>query len=174
MKPILILGAVIIVVLASLLYFFPSKDGKIVTEQPAAEQVDTTPNAETDTPTDSSESPQKEETSLVSGTMPEGRMTPVETPAVPLSKLKVGNFSGKLEKVDVGCFADGECFIEVDGKHVTAIMGWTQGVVGSVQGVEGFGDLESHIGKTVEVYAQDLGDGTYTLYGNEGFYIKLK
>lgn len=89
-------------------------------------------------------------------------------------KLKVGNFEGKLEKVDVGCFSDGECYVVVDGKHVTAIMGWSQETVGSVQGVEGFGDLESHIGETVQVYAQDKGDGTYTLYGSEGFYIRVK
>ncbi len=92
----------------------------------------------------------------------------------PIGKLKVINFSGKLEKVDTGCFADGECFAVVDGKHITAIMGWSQAVVGTVLGVEGFGDLESHIGEQVEVYAQDKGDGTYTLYGSSGFYIKLK
>lgn len=99
---------------------------------------------------------------------------PTNTEEQPIGKLKVGNFSGKLEKVDTGCFADGECYVEVDGKHVTAIMGWSQQTVGTVQGVEGFGDLESHIGEEVEVYAQDKGDGTYTLYGNSGFYIKLK
>jgi hypothetical protein len=98
----------------------------------------------------------------------------VAPPEAPLGKLKVANFSGKLEKVDVGCFADGECYAEVDGKHITAIMGWSQAVVGQVIGVEGFGDLESHIGEEVEVYAQDTGDGKYTLYGNAGFYIKLK
>jgi hypothetical protein len=89
-------------------------------------------------------------------------------------KLKVANFSGPLEEVNTGCFADGECYVVVDGKHVTAIMGWSQETVGSVQGVEGFGDLENHIGKEVEVYAQDSGDGKYTLYGSEGFYIRLK
>jgi len=101
-----------------------------------------------------------------------GSTTPEEQQ--PVGKLKVINFSGKLEKVDTGCFADGECFVVVDGKHITAIMGWSQAVVGTVLGVEGFGDLESHIGEQVEVYAQDRGDDTYTLYGNSGFYIKLK
>lgn len=103
------------------------------------------------------------------------RMDPgTTTEEQPVGKLKVANFSGKLQKVDTGCFVDGECYVEVDGKHVTAIMGWSQAVVGSVQGVDGFGDLESHIGQEVDVYAQDKGDGTYTLYGSEGFYIKLK
>lgn len=91
----------------------------------------------------------------------------------PVGKLKADTFIGILQRVDTGCFADGECFVEVDGKHITTIMGWSRDVVGSVIGVDGFGDLENHIGKKVEVYAQDNGDGTYTLYGSEGFYVKL-
>lgn len=91
----------------------------------------------------------------------------------PAGKLKVGNFVGKLEKVDTGCFADGECYVEVDGKHITTTIGWSQAEVGSVLGVEGFGDLEQHIGEYVEVYAKDNSDGTYSLYGSQGFYVKL-
>ena len=82
-------------------------------------------------------------------------------------------FSGTLEEVNIGCFADGECYVVVDGKHVTAIMGWSMATVGTIQGVDGFGDLETHIGEEVEVYAQAMDDGTYSLYGNEEFYIKL-
>lgn len=104
----------------------------------------------------------------------ENKVTSPEGENVEEGKLKVANFSGKLEEVNTGCFADAECYVVVDGKHVTAIMGWSQETVGTVQGVEGFGDLENHIGKEVEVYAQDTGDGKYTLYGSEGFYIKLK
>lgn len=102
-----------------------------------------------------------------------GRMGAPGTPQPPVGKIKADMFTGTLEKVDVGCFADGECYVVVDGKHVTAIMGWSQETVGTVQGVEGFGDLESHIGEKVEVYARDNSDGTYSLYGSEGFYIKL-
>jgi hypothetical protein len=101
-----------------------------------------------------------------------GRMGAPGTPQPPVGKVKADMFTGILEKVDVGCFADGECFVIVDGKHITAIMGWSQEIVGSVQGVAGFGDLESHIGEKVEVYAQEKIDGTYTLYGSEGFYVK--
>lgn len=104
----------------------------------------------------------------------DNKVTSPEGENVEEGKLKVANFSGKLEEVNTGCFADAECYVVVDGKHVTAIMGWSQETVGTVQGVEGFGDLESHIGKEVEVYAQDTSDGKYTLYGSEGFYIKLK
>ncbi|HSR89259.1 MAG TPA: hypothetical protein VLK22_02550 [Candidatus Udaeobacter sp.] len=89
-------------------------------------------------------------------------------------KLKVANFSGKLEKVDTGCFADGECFVQVDGKHITTLLGFNRDTVGSVQGVENFGSLQEIIGKEVNVYAQDKGDGTFTLYGNKDFYIKVK
>lgn len=110
-----------------------------------------------------------------SNTVNEGgrAMPPTNTEQQPIGKLKVANFTAKLEEVNTGCFADGECYVVVGGKHITALMGWSQVVVGSVQGVEGFGDLESQIGKEVEVYVQDKGDGTYTLYGNAGFYIKL-
>ncbi len=89
-------------------------------------------------------------------------------------KLKAETFSGTLEEVNTGCFADAECYVVVDGKHVTVLMGWSRDTVGSVLGLEGIGDLEAHIGEEVEVYAQDKSDGTYTLYGSEGFYVKLK
>lgn len=102
-----------------------------------------------------------------------GRVADPSVPAPVSGKLKAATFTGTLEEVNTGCFADGECFVTVDGKHVTALMGWSRDTVGSVQGVESFGDLESYIGKTVEVYAQDLSDGTYTLYGSEGFYIRV-
>lgn len=99
---------------------------------------------------------------------------PEQTENTTPGKLKAANFTGPLEEVNTGCFADGECYAVVGGKHITTIMGWSRETVGSVQGVEGFGDLQNFIGKEVEVYAQDKGDGTYTLYGSEGFYLKLK
>jgi hypothetical protein len=107
------------------------------------------------------------------GVSTDRRGMPGEKSDVPTGKIQADVFTGTLKAVDIGCFVDGECFVDVDGKHVTAIMGWSQEVVGTVQGVEGFGDLESHIGEKVEVYAQVKEDGTYTLYGSEGFYIKL-
>jgi hypothetical protein len=83
-------------------------------------------------------------------------------------------FVGKLEEVNVGCFADGECYVVVDGKHVTVMMGWTNATVGSVLGVEGFGDLEYFIGEEVSVYAGKKSDGTYTLYQKAGYFVKLE
>jgi len=95
-------------------------------------------------------------------------------PTTSTGELKTATFSGILEKVDVGCYADGECYVDVDGKHVTAIMGWSRETVGGVIGVEGFGDLENHIGSEIEVYAQENSTGSYTLYGDEEFFIKVK
>lgn len=88
-------------------------------------------------------------------------------------KLKVATFHGRLQEVNTGCFADGECYVVVSGKHVTTTLGWSRETVGSIQGAESFGDLENHIGEEVEVYAQDIGNNTYTLYGSAGFYVKL-
>ncbi len=97
-------------------------------------------------------------------------MEPEETTP---GKLKADVFSGTLEEVNEGCYYDAECYVVVDGKHVTVLRGWSQETVGSVQGVENFGDLTKRIGQNVEVYAHDKGDGTYTLYGSAGFYVKL-
>lgn len=143
MKNILILGAVIIIVLGSILVFSKPKE----ISPPTTSTTDTTIN-----------------------TTPEITSTTTNTPP---GKLKADTFTGTLTKVDTGCFSDGECFVEVDGKKVTALFGFSQAEVGSVIGVEGFGDLEDYIGKKVEIYAQDNSDGTYTLYGSKGFYIKL-
>lgn len=81
-------------------------------------------------------------------------------------------FMGTLEEVNTGCFVDAECYIIVDGKHVTAIRGWSQDIVGTIIGVDGFGDLESKKGEQIEVYARFLDDKNYTLYGSSDYYIK--
>jgi hypothetical protein len=91
----------------------------------------------------------------------------------PTAQASTTTFSGILEEVNTGCFADGECFVSVSGVHVTTLVGRRQEVVGGVVGVLGFGDLENFVGEEVEVYAKKLTDGTYTLYGSEDFYIKL-
>jgi hypothetical protein len=116
--------------------------------------------------------PISEQESGISDT--ERRALPPEDTEAPVGKIKADMFTGTLETVDTGCFADGECFVEVDGKHVTALMGWSRDTVGAILGVDGFGDLENYIGKEVEVYAQEKDDGTYTLYGSDGFYIKVE
>jgi hypothetical protein len=153
MKNILILGALIIVVMGLILVLSKPKE---------MSAPDTTMN-----PLESSGVSIDQSETTTPGTL-DG-----DTTVPPPDKLKADTFTGTLTKVDTGCFADGECYVEVDGKKVTAIIGFSQELVGSVIGVDGFGDLESHIGKTVEVYAQDNSDGTYTLYGNQGFYIKV-
>jgi hypothetical protein len=145
MKNILILGALIIVVLGLILVLAKPKEMSAPNTAQTPEENITTENTD----------------------------TAPETAPVLDGKLKADTFTGTLTKVDTACFADGECYVEVDGKKVTAILGFSQAEVGSVLGVDGFGDLEQYIGKPVEVYAQDNSDGTYTLYGSTGFYIKV-
>lgn len=82
-------------------------------------------------------------------------------------------FSGVLQEVNTGCFADGECYVVIGGKHITVLMGWTNATVGSVLGVEGFGDLEYFIGEQMSVYAGKKSDGTYTLYQNADYRVTL-
>jgi len=99
----------------------------------------------------------------------------VATPKPPVSATPkpTGTFSGTLTEVNTGCFADGECYAVVGGKHVTLTIGWSQETVGSVVGAPSIGDLESYIGETATVYAKPLSDGTYTLYGNQSYYLAV-
>lgn len=157
MKNIVIVGAVAIVLLGALyIYMQPQTDAQpnINITQEEAQTQETRLNDD-------------EARVMDPDSIPEDEAKPVE------GKLKADTFTGTLEKVDVGCFADGECYIEVDGKHITVLMGWSRDTVGSVIGADGIGGLEAFIGQEVEVYAQDNSDGTYTLYGSEGFYVKV-
>ena len=150
MKNILILGALIIAVMGVILLLAKPKEMSA-------------PN------TTSESTPAIQETIQT-----ETELDTTATTTVPaLGKLKADTFTGTLTKVDTGCFSDGECYVEVDGKKITALIGFSRAEVGSVIGVPGFGDLEGYIGKKIEVYAQDNSDGTYTLYGSAGFYIKV-
>jgi hypothetical protein len=89
---------------------------------------------------------------------------------------KPETFSGKLETVNKGCVGktSGECYIVVDGKHVTYVMNMPADLIGQIIGVPTYLDLEGKIGQDVEVYAQKKADGAYSLYGSSKFYIKLK
>ncbi|HYE23467.1 MAG TPA: peptidoglycan-binding domain-containing protein [Candidatus Paceibacterota bacterium] len=87
-------------------------------------------------------------------------------------------FSGEIEAVDTGCFADGICSVTVDGKEVILLAGLRidPPPVGSLKGVESIGDLESMIGATAHVYATTTteSDADYTLYGSTDYYVEVE
>lgn len=87
--------------------------------------------------------------------------------------VALGTFSGKLQKVDTSCFADGECSVDVDGKHVTLTVGWSKEAVGQIIGADSIGGLERHIGETVHIYARRLSLSKFTLIGSNRYYIKV-
>lgn len=87
-------------------------------------------------------------------------------------------FSGKIESVNTGCFADGICSVTISGKEVILLTGMRAGVippVGTLKGVESIGDLESKIGATAKVNAAKTteGDAEYTLYGSTSYYVEV-
>jgi hypothetical protein len=161
MKHVLLAGAATIVVLSIVYFGLSPKPHTTVTTIDDSGMADhrvppTEPGTLPDTPTSSD------------------RIARPETPTTPAGgKIKAANFTGTLQSVNTGCFSDGECFVTIDGKHVTVLMGWSHETVGSIIGAPSIGDLEAYVGKRVEVYAKDNMDGTYTLYGSEGFYVKV-
>ena len=133
MKNILILGAVVITILAILFFILEPKTAG-----------QTPPNVNNKTEETIKDNLEKNP-EIVENPGSTGRIVQ-PAPSEPVGKLKAANFTGTLQKVDTGCFADGECYVEIEGKHVTALRGWSQDTVGQVLGVDGFGDLEGHIG----------------------------
>ncbi len=169
MKIIVSIGAVVIVLLAVLLFTLepataPAPDNVTATTTDTQTDTDTTTNTPDDTTVVTPDTGRRVNPD---DNMPDRITTPTG------DKLKVRNFSGKLEEVNTGCFSDGECYVVVDGKHITTTMGWSRETVGSIIGAPSIGDMEAMIGSNVEVYARDNSDGTYSLYGSEGFYVKV-
>lgn len=88
-------------------------------------------------------------------------------------------FSGEIEAVNTGCFADGICSVTIDGKEVILLAGLRVAPVppvGSLIGVDSIGDLEGRIGATAHVYATTTteGDADYTLYGDTQYYVEVE
>lgn len=149
-------AGVIIVALVSLVGVFLLNQHTV--EAPQAEYIG--PPAEQDNPaTNTPPTPQ------------EGATT--QQPPNAASPKPTETFSGPLTEVNTGCFADGECYAVVDGKHITLTVGRRQEVVGTIVGAKSIADLESYIGQTATVYAKVQGDGTYTLYGNASYYLAV-
>jgi|GEM_PF-2484806 len=98
-------------------------------------------------------------------------ITALMTPAA------TATFTGEISAVNTGCFADGICSVTVDGKEVIVMAGMRIDVppLGSLKGVDSFGDLENEVGSKAEVYAAPTkeGDADYTLYGSTSYYVKV-
>ena len=102
-------------------------------------------------------------------------------PTAQTGKLLSGSdketFSGTITAVNTGCFADGICSVDVDGKNVIVLTGWggmrPDAVVGKLIGVESIGDMEDKIGWHANVYATTTAEGGYTLYGSKDYYVEV-
>ncbi len=146
-KPIYIIGAILII---AGVYVYMTRTTPQLGIVPTNEAIDVAP-------TTTISSDRRMGTSSV-------KQKPTQTPE---------RFSGTLTAINTGCFSDGECFAIVDEKHVTILWGWTEETVGKIEGVPSIGDLETQVGKTVSVYANKTAEGTYALYGDANYFIKI-
>lgn len=92
--------------------------------------------------------------------------------------LPAPTFTGEVEAVDTGCFADAICSVTVDGKTVILMTGLRMPPLppqGKLVGVDSIGDLEGMIGATARVYAATSTETgyDYTLYGNTRYYVEV-
>jgi hypothetical protein len=113
--------------------------------------VAATPDAAPSTPATDAASP------------PAAPLPATATPAA--NELK---FTGIVGKVDTGCYSDGVCYMEVDGKRVIFGMGWSREDWGQVAPLE---PIENYVGKRVEVYC-GVREGVCSLIGNRAYYVR--
>lgn len=73
-------------------------------------------------------------------------------------------FSGAVQAVDDGCFADGTCSVTVDGIVVVTLTGWSRDTWGQR-------DTELQVGERVDVACRPTHEGC-TLNGNAGYYVR--
>lgn len=73
-------------------------------------------------------------------------------------------FSGKVDAVDDGCFADGTCSVTVDGVLVVTLTGWSRDTWGQR-------DTELQVGERVDVACRPTLEGC-TLNGNAAYYVR--
>jgi hypothetical protein len=89
-------------------------------------------------------------------------------PRVPFAAPGERRFTGVVDSIDTGCYADGECSMQVDGKKVVWLRGWSRATWGSVQQPP---DVGEYVGKRVEVWCKVENDYC-TLEGNAGYFIR--
>jgi hypothetical protein len=95
---------------------------------------------------------------------------PVETKAtVPFAAPGERRFTGTVDSIDTGCYADGECSMQVDGRKVVWMRGWSRSTWGQVQQPP---DVGTYVGKRVEVWCR-VEEDHCTLEGNAAYFIRL-
>ena len=87
------------------------------------------------------------------------------------ASMQAGNggtlrFSGKVEAIDNGCFADGVCSVIVAGTRIVTMVGWSRDTWGSRP-------PELQAGDRVDVFCRRTDDGC-TLNGSADYYIRNK
>lgn len=88
-------------------------------------------------------------------------------------------FTGNITKINTGCWADGIFSVKVADKWVVTEIGGLRipnsipEIRGNLIGINLSQDVDKYIGERVDVYAKQTGSDTFTIYGDEGNYIKL-
>lgn len=73
-------------------------------------------------------------------------------------------FSGTVQAIDNGCFADGVCSVTVDGTRIVTLVGWSQDTWGQR-------DPALKEGDAAEAYCRRTAEGC-TLNGDAKFYVR--
>lgn len=105
--------------------------------------------------------------SLVLATLSACATTSIQ-PDVPMATAGERRFTGTVESIDTGCYADGVCSMRIDGRQVVWLRGWSRATWGQVQQPP---DVGEYVGKRVEVWCR-VEEDHCTLEGNAGYFIR--
>jgi len=90
----------------------------------------------------------------------------------PAEKQEV-TFTGTLEALDVGCWADGICSMRISGKQIVFGKGWSHEVYGDLIGFDQSKlDGKEYLGRKVQVFGWKSGEDVL-ITGDKKYYIKL-
>lgn len=90
-----------------------------------------------------------------------GCATAPDGPRLPAGSKR---FTGTVQAVDDGCFADGTCSVTVDGILVVTLTGWSRDTWGTR-------DQDLRPGERVQVACRPTLEGC-TLNGDAGYYVR--
>lgn len=93
------------------------------------------------------------------------RDTPPPAPQ-PAAAGDTRSFSGAVQAIDNGCFADGTCSVTVDGTVVVTMTGWSRDTWGPR-------DPDVKIGDQVQVRCRVTAEGC-TLNGSAGYFLRAQ
>ncbi|MBI2315249.1 hypothetical protein HYU93_04315 [Candidatus Daviesbacteria bacterium] len=102
-----------------------------------------------------------------------------QAPKSAVSNNEAARFTGMITETNNSCWVDGVCSVKIDSSWVEVERGGLRPPNmmgepgGQLIGISFSSDTEKYIGQKAEFYGAKKDDGSFTIYGNSNYYLKL-